>query len=158
MARLSRPVRTLLAVSALSLPVFLGACLEQFDRSKANNKMTEERITSEKAHLKLTETGDIPSSAPVVVSIDDRFSTYCSSCHGADGHGDGPAGAALNPHPRNFHDQAWQAKVDDDHIFKVIKNGGASQGLSPVMAPWGGVLTEDEIKLMVGKIRKFGKS
>src|SRR5690349_8195591 len=32
------------------------------------------------------------------------FSTTCASCHGADGKGDGVAGATLNPKPRNFHE------------------------------------------------------
>lgn len=30
------------------------------------------------------------------------FQSTCTSCHGADGKGDGPVSAALNPHPRNF--------------------------------------------------------
>jgi len=31
------------------------------------------------------------------------FNTNCKSCHGEKGLGDGPAGAKLNPQPRNFH-------------------------------------------------------
>ena len=31
------------------------------------------------------------------------FVSTCSSCHGQDGKGNGPAGGALNPKPRNFH-------------------------------------------------------
>ena len=30
------------------------------------------------------------------------FTTNCASCHGEGGKGDGPVGAALNPHPRDF--------------------------------------------------------
>jgi hypothetical protein len=33
------------------------------------------------------------------------FTTVCSSCHGTDGKGDGPAATSLNPKPRNFTDR-----------------------------------------------------
>jgi mono/diheme cytochrome c family protein len=64
---------------------------------------------------------------------DEVFANTCAACHGAGGHGDGPGSAALNPKPRNFTLADWQAKVDDDHIGKVIKYGGAAVGLSPMM-------------------------
>jgi len=34
--------------------------------------------------------------------------------------------------------------LTDEHIFKVIKEGGASVGLSAMMAPWGAILKTDE--------------
>src|SRR5262245_9902958 len=49
------------------------------------------------------------------------YETYCAACHGNDGKADGPGALALNPKPRNFTDKAWQGKVDDAHIAKVIK-------------------------------------
>ena len=48
----------------------------------------------------------------------------CATCHGNDGKGDGPAGAALNPKPRNFRDvTAYKqgSKVED--IVETIKTG-----------------------------------
>ena len=41
--------------------------------------------------------------------------------------------AALNPKPRNYHDQAWQKSVTDDQIKKAITLGGAAVGKSPIM-------------------------
>ena len=73
-----------------------------------------------------------PAVAPVAKDV---FAQRCTTCHGATGVGDGPAGKALNPKPRSFQDPAWQAKVTDDHLRKVIIQGGASVGLSPLMAP-----------------------
>lgn len=61
------------------------------------------------------------------------FAGRCVPCHGASGRGDGPAGNALNPHPRNFTDRAWQQSVTDAHIEKVITQGGPSVGKSPLM-------------------------
>lgn len=63
------------------------------------------------------------------------FSGRCSPCHGATGGGDGAAAAALNPHPRNFHDATWQSSVTDDHIENIIRVGGAAVGKSAAMPP-----------------------
>ena len=42
----------------------------------------------------------------------------------------------MNPKPRAFTDAVRQDLVDDAHIAKVIKEGGAAVGLSVTMAPW----------------------
>ncbi len=48
---------------------------------------------------------------------------------------DGPAALALNPRPRNWTDPKWQASVTDKRILEVVRDGGPSVGLSPLMAP-----------------------
>jgi mono/diheme cytochrome c family protein len=63
------------------------------------------------------------------------FTTRCTACHGLTGGGDGAAAAALTPKPRNFHDAAWQGKVTDEHLEKIILEGGPAVGLSPLMPP-----------------------
>jgi caa(3)-type oxidase subunit IV len=52
------------------------------------------------------------------------FEVNCTSCHGPEGLGNGPAAAALNPHPRNFHSgEGWKngRKVTD--VFGTLKTG-----------------------------------
>lgn len=61
------------------------------------------------------------------------FRTICVACHGADGKGDGPGAAALNPKPRNYTDVAWQNAVTDEQLKKTILMGGAAVGKSPSM-------------------------
>ena len=63
------------------------------------------------------------------------FGTYCSTCHGKDGRGDGAEGADLKPKPRDFHDAAWRKKATWERVHLVISKGGAAAGLSPSMAP-----------------------
>lgn len=63
------------------------------------------------------------------------YTQRCATCHGATGVGDGPAAAALNPKPRNFKDPAWQKSVTDEHIEKIIAQGGPAVGKSPLMPP-----------------------
>ncbi len=57
------------------------------------------------------------------------FNTYCSPCHGETGGGNGPIGDVLARRPRNFTDCDQMKKLSDDHIFKVIKEGGRGAGL-----------------------------
>jgi hypothetical protein len=81
-----------------------------------------------------------PAAAPVAkaTSAGDKqatelFESLCFTCHGLTGHGDGPGAGALNPKPRSFADEAWQASVDDEHIKKTIVFGGAAVAKSPMM-------------------------
>ncbi len=82
------------------------------------------------------------------------FENTCVACHGPQGKGDGPAAAALDPKPKNLSDAQLLSTQTDDFIFKVISEGGASVGLSPMMAPWGGVLSEQDIWNVVAYIRQ----
>lgn len=129
-------------------------CLEQYDPTH-NKKMYETEYNNSKdVPAKLTEKGELPVQG-AVVTIDVKYANFCSSCHGAAGMGDGPAGAALVPKPRNFKDSAWQAATSDERIYGVIKNGGSSVGLAAIMGPWGSVLSDAEIKEMVQFVRSF---
>ncbi len=66
----------------------------------------------------------------------------CVSCHGADGKGDGPAGAALDPAPRNLHAKAEFKYGTGDHgIYRTVFYGVDGTG----MAPLEGVLTPEQI-------------
>ncbi len=137
-------------------------CMDQYHAApKQWEKLREERELAHRVLPKLTEDGKIPvvdkaagSSANVG---EEKYQAFCASCHGASGDAKTAMAAALTPPPRNFTDAAWQAKVDDAHIAKTIKGGGAAVGLSPTMAPWGGVLTDEEIAEVVKKIRAFKK-
>lgn len=74
-----------------------------------------------------------------------QFENVCAACHGAGGKGDGVAAAALDPKPRDLSDATYVSTLSNEHLYKVISEGGASVGLSPLMAAWGGVLSEQQI-------------
>lgn len=75
----------------------------------------------------------------------------CYNCHGRSGKGDGPAGAAFNPTPRNFTDPQWQKARTDGEIFWAISNGTEFG-----MIPFNGMLSEDERWQLVNYIREIG--
>ena len=70
----------------------------------------------------------------------EQFQLQCTSCHGAQGKGDGPAAAALNPHPRNFtQNEGWKNGRRVTMIFKTLK-----EGLPPsAMASFGTLPADD---------------
>lgn len=82
------------------------------------------------------------------------FQTNCATCHGPEGKGNGPAAAALNPKPRNLSDAEYVSTLSHEHLVKVITEGGASVGKSPMMAAWGGILSKNDILNVIAYIRK----
>jgi len=75
------------------------------------------------------------------------FKTNCATCHGPQGHGDGPAGQSLDPRPRNLAE--LQTKAGDDFLFWRISTG--KPGTS--MVAWKGILTDEQIWQVVSFIR-----
>jgi len=144
--------RLLNAITTAAVFVILAGCLEQYDPAPTNALFHAEYDQSKKVPEELGATGELPTPA-VAVPIDQKYATFCASCHGAAGSGDGPAGVALDPKPRALSDKTWLATVSDEHIYTVIKNGGPAVGLAPTMAPWGGVLNEEELQAMIAFIR-----
>jgi cytochrome c553 len=81
------------------------------------------------------------------------YQFYCAACHGKRGNGDGSNAKNLNMPPRKHNDAAYMANLSDAYLSRVIKEGGASQGLSPLMPPWGGVLSDKEILNLIAFLR-----
>ena len=87
-----------------------------------------------------------PLGADAAAAGAEVFKTNCESCHGPQGHGDGPAGVALDPAPKDLAD--LQARAGDDYLFWRINTG--KEGTS--MVPWQGILTEEQIWQLVAFI------
>lgn len=83
----------------------------------------------------------------------EKYDLFCTSCHGTEGKGDGPAGAALDPKARDLSDAAYVSTITDENLTNVIKNGGASVGKSAMMPAWGGALSDDDIANIVTYLR-----
>lgn len=85
----------------------------------------------------------------------DNFDGQCAKCHGEAGRGDGAAGSSLPVRPRNFTDCQRMSKESNERIFRTIKGGGESVGLSKEMPAWGEAFSDDEIKDLVVYVRQF---
>lgn len=84
-----------------------------------------------------------------------QFKTFCVSCHGEKGDGNGPASAALTPKPTNFTDAVNAERLTDEWIYKMVKNGGQANGKSPMMIAWAGAMTDPQIRDVSAYVAKF---
>ncbi len=101
---------------------------------------------AEKSQVPPSLRGDVESGRQL-------YQQFCTSCHGVSGQGDGPVGRALNPRPADHTSTARMGQLSDEHVIKVIREGGASVGKSPMMAPWGGILSEQDIRDVLAYLR-----
>lgn len=81
------------------------------------------------------------------------YGQFCATCHGASGKGDGPAGGALNPPPRDHTDAAYMGALTDAHLYKVTAEGGMAVGKSPAMMGWIGSVGEQGVRDLVAYMR-----
>lgn len=58
------------------------------------------------------------------------FSLQCAVCHGAQGKGDGPGAAALNPKPRDFTSGYWRYGGGVARVFKTIGEGSPGTAMA----------------------------
>lgn len=126
-----------------------------------SNKKSSEPASQPESTAQAPAAPAAPTPAAAASPADEAkqtFATLCSTCHGADGKGDGPAAANLNPKPRNYTDKAWQASVTDEQLAKVILEGGAAVGKSPLMPPNPQLKDKPEVIAELVKIvRSFGQ-
>ena len=58
------------------------------------------------------------------------YMTYCSSCHGDKGRGDGAAGKALPVKPADHTDGKLMNSFSDEFLMTIISKGGVAVGKS----------------------------
>ncbi|MEK6705968.1 MAG: cytochrome c [Bdellovibrionota bacterium] len=68
--------------------------------------------------------GGAPQSSPELLAKGKAVYTInCLPCHGENGDGNGPAGAVMNPKPRNFNIDKFKGGEKPEQIFKTITSG-----------------------------------
>lgn len=122
--------------------LFLTACGgNETDSSSENPNATLAPVPAEYAGLTNPLGADAASAGAEV------FRTNCEMCHGPQGHGDGPAGASLEPKPGNLAEV--QTRAGDDYLFWRIHDG--KPGTS--MVAWKGILSDEQIWQAVAFLR-----
>jgi mono/diheme cytochrome c family protein len=75
------------------------------------------------------------------------FAKYCATCHGDEGRGDGQNASNLTPAPPDM--TALKGGSDAALIRRVIAEGSASVGRSPLSPPWARSISRQEIEYLV---------
>ena len=71
------------------------------------------------------------------------YGTHCQSCHGKEGHGDGPAARFLDPKPSDLTARDWSETSEEPHaaVIQILRDG--IEGTD--MEPFAELLTQEEI-------------
>lgn len=86
------------------------------------------------------------------------YLTYCSSCHGETGKGDGPAAKSLPVKPADHTNGAEMNQFSDKSLQEIISKGGSAVGKSPIMPAWGNLLSQKQLSDLVAYIRSIAQS
>jgi mono/diheme cytochrome c family protein len=116
-------------------------------------KAAEQSAETPAAGTAGTVATDTAAGGEVSLAVGDAvYKTRCAMCHGESGKGDGPAGQALNPRPRDHTDAAYMSTLTDQSIENTILNGKGTG-----MPPHKGLLTDAEVKSLVLKVRSLSQ-
>jgi mono/diheme cytochrome c family protein len=74
------------------------------------------------------------------------FEHYCATCHGDEGRGDGQNASNLNPPAPDL--GTSKSLADATYVRRVIAEGSAAVGRSPLSPPWGRSLSPQEIEYL----------
>ncbi len=134
-------MKTTLIVLSLMIVLGAAACDSNASPSGADAAGTLEPVPAEYAG-KTNPLGGAGAKPGAQV-----YQNNCEPCHGPQGHGDGPAGAALQPPPKNLTQLSKAA--GDDYLFWRISTGRPGTA----MPPWKGILSEEQIWQVISYIR-----
>jgi mono/diheme cytochrome c family protein len=83
------------------------------------------------------------------------YMTYCASCHGERGKGDGTAAMSLPAKPADHTNGAVMNQLNDKFLYDIIARGGGAVGKSGFMPSWGGALNDSQIRDVIAYIRSL---
>jgi mono/diheme cytochrome c family protein len=83
------------------------------------------------------------------------YSTYCSSCHGDSGKGDGVAARSLPVKPADHTNGTVMNQLTDKFITDIITRGGSAVSKSAFMPAWGNSLNDKQISDLVAYVRSI---
>jgi mono/diheme cytochrome c family protein len=85
------------------------------------------------------------------------YASYCVTCHGEQGKGDGPAARALPVKAADHTNGSMMNQLTDKYLTDIITKGGAAVGKSPIMPGWGNQFNETQIRDLVAFIRSIAE-
>lgn len=123
---------------------------------QGNNPPSEPILKVVPKKMEVSSIGEMMESADISKGKA-LYETYCTSCHGMSGKGDGPAAVSLRPKPKNLTDSAYMSSLNDQYLYDVINKGGAAVGKSPFMPGWGTTLSDEDIADIISYIRSLSE-
>lgn len=129
--------------------------MEHNDSHEHSGSGTHIHATPPESYAKLTN--PLADNAEAATSGKTIFETQCAACHGAQGRGDGPAAAALNPQPANLADRKMLESLSDGYLFWRVSEGGAMAPFNSAMPAWKATLSEEQRWQVISYVRLLGR-
>ena len=85
----------------------------------------------------------------------ETYATFCATCHGDGGMGDGPASAALDPAPAPIAHTGQM--LGDDYLYWRVAEGGAFEPFNSGMPAWKNSLDENERWDVINYLQALGQ-
>jgi cytochrome c553 len=95
----------------------------------------------------------LAGAALVAAPVAENWENSCAKCHGADGKGQTKVGKKLGV--KDYTDAKVQAALKDDEMTKAIVDGVKDKSGKETMKGFKGELSDQEVKDLVGYVRKF---
>lgn len=140
-----------LAVLALSL---LGSTMFAVTILAVEKDPLESRVPADELAGAKAKKNPIPATADNIAKGKELYEgkALCVTCHGASGKGDGDAGKALDPTPRDFTNAKFHAAKTPGEMMWVITNGSAGTGMISYVP---NIITEEEAWTIINYERSF---
>jgi mono/diheme cytochrome c family protein len=121
-----RPIRHDISFAFLSAALLVGACDSAAPDLREWKATDHDRVDQpEGKAARPSRLSPAPSASgaanPTVTLVEVTWRGQCATCHGMIGRGDGPQGPMV--HAPNLTLPEWQAKMTDQEIANVIRNG-----------------------------------
>jgi high-affinity iron transporter len=110
------PAKKGLAADADKLVALVAAKADAKDVAQSANAIQAAMIHAYKIAVAPRHTPDVARGATI-------FGEQCTSCHGASGHGDGPAAKGMDPPPANFLDAERMGKRSAFGLYNTVTLG-----------------------------------
>ena len=94
---------------------------------------------------------------PVIQRGQAIYQQYCSTCHGAQGKGDGISAANLPIKPQNLTEGLILNPLPDSFLHKLISKGGQEVGLSPLMPGFTPYISDGQIDEVIAYVRTLAQ-
>ena len=130
----------LIVLLMLGVGIFYVKHLDNIGKNTYSPLLTDSSFIKKDIDIEMKKGGIVPAvdlnllSSPSEDFINkgkELFVANCSSCHGESGSGDGPAGAALNPKPRNFKAiDGWTNGRKISDMYKTLQEGIIKNGMA----------------------------